>query len=330
MSDWIDASSVSRPGSTKWSRSSTPSPAISTTRSRKSRPCLPSEASRLLPVSRYARVGLARELPARDVALRRDVAPVFAAGILHEEVHVAHARERGEELEQQRAAAPARRRSRRVRGSRRSLIGEASARRSCACNAARCCAPASCASRCHSAACQCSRVARAPTRDPVGAIDEIFVEQRGEPRRELEAAQCIAADVGIARARTAADARAPAADRGCATSSTSGSHADCSGSVTADRAIQLPRESGREREAHVRAHPCAIGEPERKPARDAAALDHDHFARERGRERLARDARRARRRALRGGCSGESSASRRERLPACGGRECRRSRACVR
>src|SRR5688572_32891248 len=47
-------------------------------------------------------VGFSRERSARNVALRRDVSPVFATGILHEEMHIPQAREGGEELEQHR------------------------------------------------------------------------------------------------------------------------------------------------------------------------------------------------------------------------------------
>ena len=166
-----------------------PSPSISASEIEEVAALLAERGEQAVAGLEIARLGLARERLARDVACVADVAPVFAAGVLHEEMHVAVPRERGEELEQRRRQ---RRRAedRDALGQRagRGTVPRASALRSCACNAARCGAPASCASRCHSAACQCGALAALPRGDPVGPIDEIFVVELRRAARQARSA----------------------------------------------------------------------------------------------------------------------------------------------
>src|SRR5215212_6627754 len=124
-----------------------------------------------------------------------------------------------------------------------------------------------------------------PISDPVGAIHEVLIERHSELRCELETPQWIAADVVPYRCEQGQrfDLRQKPHDP---------PRQHCRIELRRLRylpehgAVKLPRIGIGEWKRHVRADAAMIRKPEREPARNAAALHHHDFARERRSERL--------------------------------------------
>jgi len=132
------------------------------------------------------------------------------------------------------------------------------------------------------------RLVALPRFDPVRPIDEVLVEQFAEPCGELEASKLVTVDVAIYRCEGGEcfELREQTQD---APREDFRVELRLLGHVAAHCAIELPRKRRRVGKAHICANACPLGEPKRKPACDAAALDDHDFAREWRRERHTGD-----------------------------------------